>query len=122
MIKLRTYILEKLKINKNIGTLKDKCYIIPFGDIEDLCKDEYGETQHINNLYLYGYIVDKKWLKKYFKDYNIKKLDIQNPNAGETAIYDIPDKYYDINTFKNDLEEKNIEVEDLKRIININDL
>lgn len=111
---INLYIAEKLKISKDIKNLNDKEYVV-------LDIDYYLNKKLYN--YFADYFDDHRFIPKenddnffdYFwcfeKDFALK----YSHNDGVT-IYEIPDKYDEIDDFVNDLKSKKIIINDLKKL------
>lgn len=110
---INLYIVEKLKISKDIKNLNDKEYAIM--DID------YYRNKKLYN-YFADYFDDRRFIPKeddtffdylwcFEKDFALK----YSHNDGVT-IYEIPDKYDKIDDFVNDLKSKKITINDLKKL------
>lgn len=117
MKNINHYIFEKLKIDKDIKVNKkhDMYYVIPRSDIYKECIKKYELSfVNTNNYGWSGFILWDKVIKSLLKKYK-EYLDKYPENF---TIYEIPDKYNNTEEFKNDIEKKVLNIENLTKIEN----
>jgi len=114
MIQLNNYILEKLKLDKNIKTKEfdEKfLFIIPFGDAYDFFKKDFIDALITSDNESNGFIIPIDYIKDNYK----KWIDTYNYSY---ELYRIPSSYQDIEQFEDDYKDGTITPEDLEKIEN----